>query len=464
MISEVNISQLLKKDKRHVWHHLTQHAKYGDDGFAPMAVSGKGIRIKDAKGKEFIDAISGGVWTVNVGYGRESIAKAIYDQVLKLPFFAGTWGTEPAAELAEQLIGFLPHMDRVYYSSSGSEANEKAYKMVRQKANLSTKHNKYKIIYRHRDYHGTTIANLASTGQDQRKKDYGPYPDGFVEMPNCCCYRCPFGKEYPSCNIECATVLEDIIQKEGPDTVGSVILEPITAGGGAIVPVPEYFPMIHDICKKYGVLLHIDEVVCGFGRSGKWFGHQHFGIEPDIVTMAKGLASGYAAISVTMTSDKVFNNFNEDATDTTNYFRDISTFGGCTAGPAAALENIHIINDEKLLQNSHDGGEHLLNSLQGLKEKHSLIGDVRGKGLFAGLELVTDRVSKQPLDEDLGQRVIAECLQQGVLIGITNRCIGGFNNTLILSPPLISTRSDMDEVVRAIDNALTEVAKLVTKS
>ena len=164
--------------------------------------------------------------------------------------------------------------------------------MVRQLAHFDNDGKKHKIIFRDRDYHGTTIGAMSSSAQIQRKKQYGPFAPGFVEMPNCCCYRCPFGKKYGECNIECATVLEDIILKEGPDTVGSVVLEPITAGGGVIPPVQEYFPIIQSICKKYDVLLHIDEVVCGLGRTGKWFGYQHFDVQPDIVTTAKGLGGG----------------------------------------------------------------------------------------------------------------------------------------------------------------------------
>ena len=209
---------------------------------------------------------------------------------------------------------------------------------------------------------------------------------------------------------------------------------------GVIPPPLGYFERIQEICQKYGVLLHIDEVVCGLGRTGKWFGYQHYGIKPDIVTMAKGVASGYAAISCTVTTESVFDQFKENPSDPMSYFRDISTFGGCTAGPAAALENMRIIERENLLQNVMEMGDYLNERLRELQDKHAVIGDVRGKGLFQGIELVADRASKTPVDESVVIGVAAECLKRGVIIGRTNRSFRELNNTLCLSPALICTR------------------------
>ena len=406
---------LIQNDKDHVWHHLTQHK--GFESTDPMMVAkAKGMVVTDTNGNEYLDGTSGGVWTVNLGFGRDDMVQAVSNQLTKIPYFAGSFGNEPAAEYAKEVTSLMPGLDRVYYSNSGSEANEKGYKMVRQLAHFHNDGKKHKIIYRVRDYHGTTIGAMSSSGQIQRKKQYGPFAPGFVEMPHCCCYRCPYGKKYGECNIECATVLEDIIKKEGPDTVGSVVLEPITAGGGVIPPVPEYFPIIESICRKYDVLLHIDEVVCGLGRTGKWFGYQHYDVQPDIVTTAKGLAAGYAAVSITVTTEKLFNMFKEDPTNVDSYFRDISTFGGSTAGPAAALEVLKIIKREKLLENVNEVGEHLKNKLLELQDKHEMIGEVRGKGLFCGVELVKDRATKEPVDETVAASVAAHCFKNKVMI------------------------------------------------
>ena len=444
---------LIQNDKDHVWHHLTQHK--GFESTDPMMVAkAKGMVVTDTNGNEYLDGTSGGVWTVNLGFGRDDMVQAVSNQLTKIPYFAGSFGNEPAAEYAKEVTSLMPGLDRVYYSNSGSEANEKGYKMVRQLAHFHNDGKKHKIIYRDRDYHGTTIGAMSSSGQIQRKKQYGPFAPGFVEMPHCCCYRCPYGKKYGECNIECATVLEDIIKKEGPDTVGSVVLEPITAGGGVIPPVPEYFPIIESICRKYDVLLHIDEVVCGLGRTGKWFGYQHYDVQPDIVTTAKGLAAGYAAVSITVTTEKLFNMFKEDPTNVDSYFRDISTFGGSTAGPAAALEVLKIIKREKLLENVNEVGEHLKNKLLELQEKHEMIGEVRGKGLFCGVELVKDRATKEPVDETVAASVAAHCFKNKVMIGRTNRSFETNNNVLLFSPAFICTKTDIDLIVVSVDNAL----------
>ncbi len=444
---------IIQNDKDHVWHHLTQHKAF--ESSDPMIVSkAKGMIVTDTKGNEYLDGTSGGVWTVNLGFGRDDMVEAVSNQLSKIPYFAGTFGNEPAAEYAKEVTSLMPGLDRVYYSNSGSEANEKGYKMVRQLAHFHNDGKKHKIIYRDRDYHGTTIGAMSSTGQLQRKKQYGPFVPGFVEMPHCCCYRCPFGKKYGECNIECATALEDIIKTEGPDTVGSVVLEPITAGGGVIPPVPEYFPIIESICRKYDVLLHIDEVVCGLGRTGKWFGYQHYDVQPDIVTTAKGLAAGYAAVSITVTTEKIFNMFKENPTNVDSYFRDISTFGGSTAGPAAALEVLKIIKREKLIENINVVGDHLKNKLLELQDKHEMIGEVRGKGLFCGVELVKDRATKEPVDEKIATAVAGHCFQNKVMIGRTNRSFETNNNVLLFSPAFICSKNDIDLIVESVDNAL----------
>ena len=444
---------IIQNDKDHIWHHLTQHKAF--ESSDPMIVSkAKGMIVTDTKGNEYLDGTSGGVWTVNLGFGRDDMVDAVSNQLSKIPYFAGTFGNEPAAEYAKEVTSLMPGLERVYYSNSGSEANEKGYKMVRQLAHFHNEGKKHKIIYRDRDYHGTTIGAMSSTGQLQRKKQYGPFVPGFVEMPHCCCYRCPFGKKYGECNIECATALEDIIKTEGPDTVGSVVLEPITAGGGVIPPVPEYFPIIESICRKYDVLLHIDEVVCGLGRTGKWFGYQHYDVQPDIVTTAKGLAAGYAAVSITVTTERIFNMFKEDPSNIDSYFRDISTFGGSTAGPAAALEVLKIIKREKLIENINVVGDYLKNKLLELQDKHEMIGEVRGKGLFCGIELVKDRATKEPVDEKVAISVAGHCFQNKVMIGRTNRSFETNNNVLLFSPAFICSKNDIDLIIESVDNAL----------
>ena len=451
-----DIDKVVAADRAHVWHHLSQHKPY-ETADPRVIVEGKGMRVWDQKGKEHLDAVSGGVWTVNVGYGREEIANAVRDQLLKLNYFAGSAGSVPGALFSERLLAKMPGLSRVYYCNSGSEANEKAFKMVRQIAHKRHGGHKHKILYRERDYHGTTIACLSAGGQDERNAQYGPLTPGFVRVPHCLEYRAQWDLAGEDYGRAAADAIEKVILREGPDTVGALCLEPVTAGGGVIPPPPGYWQRVQEICRKYDVLLHIDEVVCGLGRTGTWFGYQHYGIEPDFVTMAKGVASGYAAIACCVTTEAVFEMFKEDAADPMDYFRDISTFGGCTAGPAAALENMAIIERENLLENCTAMGDYMLGRLGGLMDRHAVVGDVRGKGLFLGAELVADRGSKAPVPEKQVQAVVADCMAQGVIIGATNRSLPGFNNTLTFSPALIATRDDIDRIVDAVDGALGRV-------
>ena len=454
-LTQNDLSHVVDADKAHIWHHLVQHKAF-ETSDPRIIVEGKGMSVWDQNGRQFLDALSGGVWTVNVGYGRESIANAVRDQLMKINYFAGSAGSIPGARFAERLISKMPGMSRVYYCNSGSEANEKAFKMVRQIAARRYGGKKHKILFRERDYHGTTITALSACGQPQRAEQYGPFTPGFVEVPHCLEYRKQWDVE--NYGERAADAIEEVILREGPDTVGAICLEPITAGGGVITPPEGYWQRVQEICRKYDVLLHIDEVVCGVGRTGKWFGYQNYGIEPDMVTMAKGVASGYAAIACLVTTEAVFDMFREDAADPMSYFRDISTFGGCTAGPAAALENMRIIEDEGLLENTRVMGARLMEGLQALKDKHAMVGDVRGAGLFAGAELVADRETREPLAEARVQAVIAACDAEGVLVGMTNRSLPGFNNTLCFSPALIATADDIDHILATVDGALTKVA------
>lgn len=455
-LNQNDISHVVEADKAHIWHHLIQHKPF-ETGEPRIIVEGKGMRVWDQNGKEHIDGVSGGVWTVNVGYGRESIANAVRDQLLKLNYFAGSAGSVPGALFAEKLIEKMPGLSRVYYCNSGSEANEKAFKMVRQIAHKKYGGKKHKVLYRDRDYHGTTIAALSAGGQDERNAQYGPFTPGFVRVPHCLEYRAQWDLSGEAYGKRAADAIEEVILAEGPDTVGGLCLEPVTAGGGVITPPEGYWDRVQEICLKYDILLHIDEVVCGLGRTGTWFGYQNYGIKPDMVTMAKGVASGYAAIACLVTTEEVFDSFKDNPNDKMNYFRDISTFGGCTAGPTAAIENMRIIEDENLLENTITMGARMIDNLDNLAEKHPVVGDVRGSGLFCGAELVKDRKTKEPEDEKLVQAVVADCAAQGVLIGATNRSLPGLNNTLCFSPALIATPDDIDQITDAVDKSLTKI-------
>ncbi|MDX2422381.1 MAG: aminotransferase class III-fold pyridoxal phosphate-dependent enzyme [Amphritea sp.] len=455
--SEYNTEQIRSHDKEHVWHHLTPGAA-AEKGM-PLFVKGEGLNLWDIEGNQYLDASAGGVWVTNVGYGRKEIVDAISEQLMQLNFFASSMASKPAAIFAKKLIEKMPGMQRVFYSSSGSEANEKAFKMVRQISHKKYAGKKNKILYRERDYHGTTLAALSATGQSQRKDQFGPFVPDFVEFPHCFEYRSQFG-ETENYGLKAAQLMEDVILREGPDTVGGVIIEPITAGGGVILPPEGYLKAVEQICKKYDILLIIDEVVCGLGRTGKWFGYQHYDIQPDIVTMAKGVASGYAAISCTVTTEAVYKSLQEDSSDDKmGYFRDISTYGGCLAGPAAAAANMKILEDENLLENCTELGKTLLAGLKALQAKYPIIGDVRGLGLFCGIELVKDRTTKEPVDESVAIQVANACKQAGLLIGRTNRSFEQYNNIINMSPALCITEAQLDQILTILGEVFASLSE-----
>lgn len=453
---EYDVDEMVNGDKQYLWHHLKPH-KVFEKQEQMVVVKGQGIVITDIRGREYLDVTSGGVWSVMVGYGRESIAKAVYDQLVEMPYFAGAFGNIPSIKFAQKLLEKLPRLDKVYFSNSGSEANEKVFKLVRQASRISPERKgKFKILYRDRDYHGATLGAMSATGQIQRKMDFGPFPEGFVEFPHCCCYRCPFDKTYPGCNIECAHAIEDVIAREGADTIGGLIVEPIVAGGGIIPPVKEYFPIVQDICNKHDIWLIIDEVVCGFGRTGKFWGHSHYDVDPDMVTMAKGLASSYEPLSATVVKQKVYDCFLNDPSnpDTRwNFFRDISTYGGCAGPMAAALESTRIIEDENLIENCRVVGAYLLEKLNELRDL-PLVGDVRGVGLFCGVEFVRDKQTKEPVSEEEMATLIGNVMAQNVIVGRTNSSFDGLNTVMNFAPSLIITKEQVDIVVAAVRKAI----------
>ncbi len=451
-----DVDEMICGDRDYLWHHIKSHKAF-QTSEQMIIVEGKGLRVKDIRGREYLDATSGGVWSVMVGHGRESIAAAVYDQLIKLPYYAGTVGNIPSIKFAAKLIELLPRLGKVFFSNSGSEANEKAFKIIRQLSHIDpARKGKYKILYRDRDYHGTTIGALSATGQLERKQDFGPFAEGFAEFPHMLCYRCPFGKSYPGCEIDCARGLEEVILREGPDTVGGCIVEPIVAGGGIMVPVKEYYPILQAICRKYGVYLVFDEVVCGFGRTGKFWGHDHYDVDPDLVTMAKGLASSYMPLSATVARQEIFDKFLcsfDQPAERMNYFRDISTYGGCAGALTAALESTRIIEEEKLVENSRVVGAYLLEGLKSLSDM-DLVGDVRGRGLFCGLEFVKDKKTKEPISENEMNRIMGLVAAEGVLAGRTTSSLPGNNTIMNFAPALIATKSDMDEIVTAVKRAL----------
>jgi taurine-pyruvate aminotransferase len=417
-----------------------------------VIVSAKDSTIVDANGKEYLDAMAG-LWCVNIGYGRAELATVAAEQMQALAYYPHTAMNVPAAGLADRINGLMGGDNHVYFVNSGSEANEAAFKFARQ----YMKHEhpgepRYKTISRYFSYHGTTLGTLAAGGMGERKTKFEPLSgNDFVHVAPPYCYRCPFGLTYPSCELACVKNVETTILGEGPESVAEVIIEPVMSGVGVSVPPDEYLPGVADICRKYGVLLHVDEVINGFGRTGKMFGYEHWGVTPDIVAIAKGISSAYLPIAATVIKNHVFRSFYGDPA-ANRQVQQVNTYGGHPAAAAVALRNIEIILEERLAERAADTGRYLLDGLQTLS-RHPWVGDVRGKGLLVGVELVKDRASKEPLTVPVMQGLIDFCRDQGVIVG---RSVAGrrYSNTITLAPPLVLTRHEVDRIVEVLDRAI----------
>ncbi len=452
---------LIEKDQDYVWHALTQY-KESKKHVPQIFTRGEGAHLFDIEGKKYIDGTSG-LWCVNVGYGQKSLSEAAYHQLNELPYTTLISSHIPAIELSEKINTSLGYRALIPYSNSGSEANEVAFKIARQyQSQKSNGHLRYKIISRYRAYHGNTLGALSATAQAGRSFKYEPLLPGFVHIHPPYCYRCPYGQKYPDCNIECAKELATVINYEGEESVAAFIAEPIMSGGGVIVPPPEYLPMIAKICKEKGILLIFDEVVSGFGRSGKMFGFQHWDVEPDIITFAKGLTSGYLPLSATACKAAIFEEFKkEDSGD--HHFRHVSTFGGHPASCAVGIANIKLIHELELVEQAREKGEFLQELLADLKDL-PIVGDIRGKGLFIGIELVEDKKTKSPVAESHLGEVIRLALERGVIIGKNTSTIPKFSNVLILAPPLIVEKNDLVIIVQTLKELLSSLSKALNGS
>jgi adenosylmethionine-8-amino-7-oxononanoate aminotransferase len=417
-----------------------------------VVVSAKGSTIVDADGREYLDAMAG-LWCVNIGYGRTELADVAADQMRDLAYYPHTAMNAPAAALAEQINRLLGGDNRVYFVNSGSEANEAGFKFVRQYMRHEFPGElRYKIISRYFSYHGTTFATLAAGGQGERTTKVEPLANNaFVHVAPPYCYRCPFGLKHPSCALACVDNMETTILGEGPESVAEILIEPVMSGLGAVVPPDGYIEAVAELCRKYGLLLHVDEVINGFGRTGTMFGHQHWGVSADIVSIAKGVSSAYMPIAATVVKNRVFQSFDGDAA-ANRQVQQVNTYGGHAAAAAVASRNIEIILEEKLAERAADNGRHFLDGLQELR-RHPTVGDVRGKGLLVGVELVLDGGSREPMPSARVQGVVDFCRANGVIVG-RSLASRRHNNTIVMSPPLVITAAEVERIVAVLDKAL----------
>ena len=450
MVTTLDTEALRQSSLRYLWMHNRDWTQMAEEGDPVFIVEGHGVRVTDSEGNTWID-VNGGYNSVNVGYGREEIAEAAYEQMVKIPYFPNGTTTIPTIKLAEKLAEITPgSLSRVFAVSGGSEANETALKIARAYHKRRGDQGRYKIISRRGSYHGTTAGVLwLGGGPSAGRDDFEPMYPGMVHAPQPNSYRCELGGETPSeCAVRCAQAVEDLITFHGADTVAAVIAEPIATPQGAAVPGDEYWPMLRQICDKYGVLLIADEVICGFGRTGKMFAVEHWDVEPDIMTVAKGIISSYLPLAATIVRREIADAFAGE----NNQLRHVLTFSGHPVSAAASLKNIEIIEGEKMVENSAEVGAYFKDALEGLKLDHALIGDVRGLGLLLAVELVADRDTKARFEPEakIPDRLNEKFRKHGLIFRVNSEVLN-------IGPPLCITREEVDEIVHALDLSLWEL-------
>jgi len=423
----------------------------------PVLARADGVHVWDTDGNQYLDAVSG-LGVVNIGYGRREVADAMAAQAAKMPFNAGNiFSNEPSIALANRIADLAPgDVNYVHFTSGGSEAVEVALKMARQYHVERGEPERDKVIGRWTSYHGATLGGLSVGGAVLRRAKYEPMLLDMPHIPPIYCYRCPWGLTYPSCQVTCADELEREILRVGPGRVAAFIAEPIVASvGGAIQPQPEYFPKIREICDRYGVLLIVDEVITGFGRTGRMFGIEHYGVVPDLMVMGKGISSGYAPLAAVAAREHVRQAFVQKGVA----FEHIFTYGGHSVSTAAGIAAVDILVRERLTEHAEELAPVLASTLQGLRE-FPIVGDVRTIGFMAGIEFVADRETRAPFPP--ASRAAVRVREAGLRHGIvtypgTGMADGGSGDSISLYPPLTFTVDDIADMGDRLRATLADV-------
>ncbi|MCB1424921.1 MAG: aspartate aminotransferase family protein [Zhengella sp.] len=440
---------LKENNARHMWHPMAHPAEMR--AHPPRIITGAtGVTLTDVDGHTTLDAV-GGLWNVNLGYSCEPVKKAIADQLDQLAYYSAFRGTAtgPAIELSYMLAEwFAPDgLTRSFFTSGGSDSVETALRLARQYHKIRGDRDRTKFISLKKGYHGTHFGGASVNGNANFRRNYEPLLPGCFHVPAPYVYRNPFGETDPARLAQlCAQALEDEIAFQGPDTVAAFIMEPVLGAGGVIPPHESFMPMVRAICDRHGILLIADEVITAFGRTGAWTGSRLWGVQPDLMCTAKAITNGYFPFGAVMIHSRVADVFEADKTS----FGAIGhgyTYSAHPVGAAAALACIPEIMKADVARNAAERGTELLSGLQALKERHELVGDVRGKGLMLALELVSDRARKTPADKETLAKVFETAYAAGVMVRISGP-------NLILSPPLVITAQDAGKILAAIDAGL----------
>jgi adenosylmethionine-8-amino-7-oxononanoate aminotransferase len=444
-MTAADYAELVQKDRDHFIHPqylLSEHQQ-------PIIFErGKGVWLEDINGKRYIDGLSS-LWNVAVGHGRTELAQAAAEQMEKLAFCNSYVGFSnvPAIELADRLINLVyPNMRAVYYVNSGSEANDGAYKAARFYWKLRGKPNKVKIISRREAYHGSTLFATSVTGMPVFWKNFEPMMPEALQAPSPYRYRCQFCSQEAACTTGCVSAIEEIIAREGADTIAAVIAEPVQGAGGVIPAPPEYFPALRRLCDRYEVLLISDEVITGFGRTGKWFALDHWDVKPDIMTFAKAVTSAYVPLAGFIISDQIYETITSAPPDAR--FMHANTNSGHPTACAVALRNLRILEEEGLIENAARMGARLREGLESLRDLDG-VGDIRGLGLMQAVELVEDKETRKPFDPSLnvGPRLAREARDRGLISRVKG-------DSFLMAPPLVITEHEIDQIVGILREAI----------
>ncbi len=444
-----DVNFLTENNAKPIWHPMAHPAEMRENP-PKVIMKGEGVTVTDIEGRTVLDAVSG-LWNVNLGYSCDPIKQAIADQLDPLPFYSGFRGSSnaPSIELAYEVTEwFAPEgMARAFFTSGGSDSVETALRLARQYWKIKGEGDRTKFLALRKGYHGTHFGGASVNGNAKFRRNYEPLMPGVFHIPAPWTYRNPFNESDPARLSElCASALEDEIAMQGADTIAAFIMEPILGAGGMIVPPEDFMPRVREICDRHGILFIADEVVTGFGRAGEWCGSRMWKVKPDMMTVAKAITSGYFPLGATLIGQKVADVFESDKTSFGAIGHGYTYSGhpvGCAAGLAALAETKRL----KLNENAAARGQELQRALAALKEKYEVLGDFRGRGLMAGLELVADRETKQPLDQKAMERVADTAYDAGIMIRVTG-------NLIILSPPLIITSADLDRIADGLDAGL----------
>ena len=450
MTRNYDIAELKRLD---VAHHLPPQQDWQaveDMGGSRIIVRGEGCTIIDGDGFRLLDGMAG-LWCVNVGYGRTELAEAAYNQMLELPYYNSFFKTvaPPTVELAAKLSGLLgSHFSHIFFNSSGSEAIDTLIRTARHYWQVKGEPQRQVIISRVNGYHGSTVAGMSLGGMAPMHAQGGPLLPGFVHVMQPYKFADGFDENKDAFAARAAQAVEDAILAAGPENVAAFIGEPVQGAGGVIIPPAGYWPRVEAICRKYGILLCCDEVICGFGRLGQWFGHQHYGIMPDLVTMAKGLSSGYLPISAVGVADFIVATIKSNPDDFVHGY----TYSGHPTAAAVALKNLEIIEREDLVRRTReDTGPYLAQRLAELA-RHPLVGEARSLGLIGAVEIVAEPGTNRRFGGGGKAGIVVRdiCIAKGLMVR-------GVKDSIVMSPPLIITHAEIDRMIGIIAAALDEV-------